>query len=86
MNYLPDRRAFAATVARQRARLAQTRVKLYPGIGASSEKLSAVTVAQQIIETRQQATGGFVIFEYNEREARYLLPELAKGLTRPEQR
>jgi uncharacterized lipoprotein YddW (UPF0748 family) len=81
MDYTSDSTAFAESVRRQIHQVGG-RVPVRPGIGASSESLPVDRVIVQILETRKQKTGGFILFNYD----RYLLEILsllARGLTAP---
>ena len=59
------------------------RIPCYPGIGesASSSRLGADGVIEQIQITRRHNTRGFVIFNYGALEADELLPMLGLGIT-----
>ncbi len=82
MNYHGDAQAQKSDVLRQLAWLRGTGVEVYPGIGVSTAKLDAIEVIRQINVTRAAATGGFVLFELNRREAQDVLPALAPALGR----
>ena len=66
MDYTDSHYYFALIVAQQ---LDQVKglVPVYPGIGVSSSsgRLGVDGVIVQILETRNQHTGGFVLFSYN---------------------
>ncbi|MCJ7587585.1 MAG: family 10 glycosylhydrolase [Candidatus Aminicenantes bacterium] len=81
MDYTPDSSAFAETVRRQ-LRQVGGRLPVRPGIGVSSEGLPLDQVIVQVLETRKQKTGGFILFDYD-RYLREMLPLLARGLTAP---
>jgi uncharacterized lipoprotein YddW (UPF0748 family) len=83
MNYHGGAQAQQSDVQRQVAWLKGTGVEVYPGIGVSTAKLDAIEVIRQINVTRAAATGGFVLFELNRREAQDVLPALAPALGRP---
>jgi uncharacterized lipoprotein YddW (UPF0748 family) len=82
MDYTENDTQFDVWVAGQRE--GAGKVPVYPGIGASSSwsMLSPDRVIGQIEITRRHRTGGFVIFNYGERESRELLPALSLGTTR----
>lgn len=81
MDYTPSHRQFENMVARQVEWAGRTPV--YPGIGesASSSRLGADGVIEQIQISRRYKTGGFVIFNYGVPEAKELLPLLGLGIT-----
>ncbi len=81
MNYVVSAQAQAALIQKQLQALGTSCARLYPGIGVSSRQLDSIAVVQQIQASRQAGLSGFVLFEYNEREARTVLPDLAKGIT-----
>jgi uncharacterized lipoprotein YddW (UPF0748 family) len=84
MDYTSSARQFENMVARQIGWAGRT--PCYPGIGesASSSRLGADAVIEQILITRRHRTGGFVIFNYGVAEAQELLPRLGLGITRPD--
>ncbi|NOY80863.1 MAG: family 10 glycosylhydrolase [Kiritimatiellaeota bacterium] len=82
MDYIPDDRAFERTVIRQLGWVRPTGVPLYPGIGLSTARFGATGLISQILITRRQRTGGFLVFEYNKTEATSIFPALGRGLTR----
>lgn len=86
MNYHEDAEAQRSDVVRQLAWLRGTGTELYPGIGVSTARMDPIEVIRQINVTRSGATGGFVIFELNRREAQDILPALAPALGRPSAR
>jgi len=67
----------------QHLAIANGRIPVYPGIGASSPGLRPEQVALQIKAARDLGAPGFMIFQYDLASALSLLPELAKGPTRP---
>ena len=81
MDYTTSHRRFDNMVAQQ-IRWAGG-VPCYPGIGesASSSRLGADGVIEQVQIARRLGTGGFVIFNYGAMEARELLPMLGLGIT-----
>ena len=81
MDYSSSHRRFANMVTQQVQWAG--RVPCYPGIGesASSSRLGADGVIEQIQIARGLNTGGFVIFNYGAAEARELLPMLGLGIT-----
>jgi uncharacterized lipoprotein YddW (UPF0748 family) len=81
MDYTASHRQFENMVARQIEWAGRT--PCYPGIGesASSSRLGADGVIEQIQITRSYGTGGFVIFNYGVTEAGELLPLLGLGIT-----
>ncbi len=83
MDYTPSSLQFENMVARQVEWAG--RVPVYPGIGASASRsrLEADGVIEQIEIARGHKTGGFVIFNYGEREAKELAPLLGLGVTAP---
>lgn len=83
MDYRADTAGFGELVRRQQAALADTRAKVYPGIGVRKLRLSAADTAAQILATRNAGTGGFTVFEFNADEAKAIFPDLARGVTRP---
>jgi uncharacterized lipoprotein YddW (UPF0748 family) len=80
MNYHGGAEAQKSDVLRQLAWLRGTGVEVYPGIGVSTAKLDPIEVIRQINVSRAAATGGFVLFELNRREAQDVLPALAPAL------
>ncbi len=83
MDYIASDFQFGRTVRRQLAWVRGFGTPLYPGIGLSTARFGAPGLISQILITRKQRTGGFMVFEYNRREATDILPKLALGLTRP---
>lgn len=85
MDYVDSPKTFESLVDRQKSMVGN--VRLYPGIGLSSDgaKLDTRTLrtAEQIVALRRQGVGGFVIFNFD-RHAKETLDCLARGLTRPE--
>ncbi len=84
MDYTPNLNTFTSWVISQLTFVAG-RKPLYPGIAvnASAFQLSPDQVIAQIRVTRDNHTGGFVLFNYVGPVAEYHLPILAKGLTEP---
>jgi len=85
MDYTNDFDHFTDIVGEQLG-YAQGRLPIYPGIGASasSSSLGADGVIVQINTTRQLATGGFIIFNYDGNLAESVLPALGRGTTADE--
>lgn len=81
MDYTAINQHFENMVSQQVAWAGRT--PCYPGIGvsASSSRFGADRAIEQINLTRRHKTGGFVIFNYAERESRELLPQLGLGIT-----
>lgn len=84
MDYVDSPETFAALVERQKALVGN--VRLYPGIGLSSDGANLDTrtrrTAEQIVALRKRGVGGFVIFNFDA-HAKETLDCLARGLTRP---
>lgn len=82
MDYTPDNARFESMVAQQVGWAG--RVPCYPGIGvsASRSRFGAARAIEQIRIADRYRTGGFVIFNYGQNEARELLPKLGLGITR----
>ncbi len=81
MDYSDSDRRFENLVKRQKEWASG--VPYYPGIGLSTSGFGADRVIGQILITRKYRTGGFVIFNYGEREASGVLPLLGMGVTAP---
>ncbi|HQB17623.1 MAG TPA: family 10 glycosylhydrolase [Verrucomicrobiota bacterium] len=81
MNYTPINSHFENLISQQKQWVGRT--PCYPGIGFSawSPPAGVDRVIEQINLTRQYQTGGFIIFNYAERESRDLLPKLGWGIT-----
>jgi uncharacterized lipoprotein YddW (UPF0748 family) len=81
MDYTPSNRSFENMITQQVEWAGRT--PCYPGIGASasSSRLGADRVIEQINLTRQHNTRGFVIFNYGVSECNDLLPLLGLGVT-----
>lgn len=79
MNYTTSNVQFENSVRNQRSWSGT--VPYYPGIGAWV--MTPDRVIGQIDITRRCRTGGFVVFNYDSRAAREILPMLGKGITRP---
>lgn len=77
MNYRPTSALFASDLQRQRQQLGGAG-RIVPGIGVSSQRLSAQELARQIAVARQAQTPGFILFELGPREVLDLLPKLAR--------
>ena len=84
MNYTSSLNDFRNRVANQLTYVAGTK-PLYPGIGVNSSNsdLSPDQVIAQIRVTRENNTGGFVLFNFVTPIAETHLPILGKGLTEP---
>ena len=82
MDYTDSPGQFATLLAEQLT-LVDGRVPVYPGIGASSPGLPVDQVIVQVLETRNQATGGFTVFALDVSTATDILPWLGRGLTYP---
>ncbi len=81
MNYATDPAYFERLLTNQ-LRLAEGKIPVFPGIGASATKppLTAAQVAQQARRARTLGAAGFTLFEFNAKTAEQLLPELKKEL------
>jgi len=75
MNYRPSSALFAGDLQRQSQQLGGVN-RLVPGIGASSQRLSAEELARQIAVARQAQAPGFILFELGPREVLDVLPRL----------
>jgi uncharacterized lipoprotein YddW (UPF0748 family) len=84
MDYTPSNRRFEGMVSRQVEWAGK--VPCYPGIGvsASSSRFGAPRAIEQIRIAEKYNTGGFIIFNYGVKESSVLLPQLGRGITRPE--
>ena len=83
MDYTEYADHLEAMVTRQ-LRFVDSRVPLYPGIGATSpERLTPLAVADQIETARKCGAKGFVLFNYDAGVAKDILPMLSLGATRP---
>jgi len=84
MDYTPGNRRFEGMVSRQVEWAGK--VPCYPGIGvsASSSRFGAPRAIEQIRIAEKYNTGGFIIFNYGVKESSVLLPQLGRGITRPE--
>jgi hypothetical protein len=84
MDYTPSNRRFEGMVSRQVEWAGK--VPCYPGIGvsASSSRFGAPRAIEQIRIAEKHSTGGFIIFNYGAKESSVLLPQLGRGITRPE--
>ncbi len=82
MNYGESPVLFESQVRRQRVWAGTTPV--YPGIGLSTWRdcEDIQRLVEHIDITRQLKTGGFMIFQYGEWEARWVVPLCGLGLTR----
>jgi uncharacterized lipoprotein YddW (UPF0748 family) len=80
MDYEVDPGRFAALVTRQ-VRAVAGRLPLYPGIGAF-RLADAAGVLSQVAATRALGADGFVLFAYDARLAREVMPLLHLGMTR----
>ena len=84
MDYIESLRTFGGTVARQKELVGK--VRLYPGIGLSSDGADRASrtrrTAEQIQKVRDLNLGGFVIFNFDN-WAKETLDCLSRGLTRP---
>ncbi len=82
MDYEDSPALFRNMVARQKS--ACGRARLYPGIGLSvwrGDTRQAVTLAKQIIATRELGLGGFTVFNFD-RRAEKVVPLVHLGVTR----
>jgi len=82
MDYTPRSGQFDSFVTQQ---LPWTgKVPCYPGIGLSTwpDKTDICKLIEQIKITRRHRTGGFTIFNYGSIEARHIVPQCGKGITR----
>ncbi|MGB9595564.1 MAG: hypothetical protein ACPL7B_04710, partial [Candidatus Poribacteria bacterium] len=61
--------------------IANDKIPLYPGIGASAPGLPPDQVAMQAHIARSLGVKGFIIFNYDLTVAEKVLPALFKGLT-----
>ena len=84
MDYVNSLRIFGATVARQKKLVGK--VRLYPGLGLSSDGIDRASrtprIAGQIQKVRELGLDGFVIFNFD-KWALETLDCLSRGLTRP---
>jgi len=82
MDYTPSSRQFDAFVTQQLPWAGK--VPCYPGIGLSiwPDKTDICKLIEQIKITRRHRTGGFTIFNYGPAEARHIVPQCGKGITR----
>ncbi len=81
MDYTASNDHFRNLVTSQ-MKIANKRIPLYPGIGASAPGLPAEQVAMQAHIARKLGVDGFIIFNYDLSVAREILPALFKGLTK----
>ncbi|NMA41832.1 MAG: family 10 glycosylhydrolase [Oligosphaeraceae bacterium] len=75
MNYRASATLFANDLRRQKQQLGGLEAVL-PGIGVSSENMSAQELIRQVQACRQAGAVGFILFEYTPRLAFDLLPQL----------
>ncbi|NLZ59384.1 MAG: family 10 glycosylhydrolase [Lentisphaerae bacterium] len=75
MNYRSSSALFANDLSRQKQQLGGLE-SILPGIGVSSENMSAQELMRQIQACRQAAAPGFILFEFTPRLAYDLLPQL----------
>ena len=82
MNYTENSVRFENMIKSQRSWAGS--VPLYPGIGLSTWPAGdrICTLIDQVNVTRRLGCGGFTVFEYNEAEAREIVPLCGMGLTR----
>ena len=80
MDYTDNNDRFTNMVTNQ-IKVANNRIPLYPGIGASAPGLSPDQVAMQAHIARTLGVSGFIIFNYDLTVATNVLPALFKGLT-----
>jgi len=80
MNYTDNDDHFVNLVKNQ-IQIVNDRIPLYPGVGASAPGLEAEQVARQIHLARKLGADGFIIFNYDLRLAKEILPALRKGIT-----
>ncbi|MEW6365874.1 MAG: family 10 glycosylhydrolase [Acidobacteriota bacterium] len=82
MDYTPEADEFSELLSKQ-MRFVNGAIPVYPGIGACAPHLTADQVIVQILETRQQGTGGFTVFNYDSYLSGEILDLLACGATHP---
>lgn len=81
MDYTDNRWKFETLVRRQQH--VSGKIPIYPGIGVSCWKShDSFRVVDMIEITRKLKTGGFMIFQYDNKTAEELVPLCGKGLTR----
>jgi len=85
MDTTRDHDEFRQRVSEQMA-YAAGRIPIHPGIGVRNDRtqLSSDEVLTQIGITREQGTGGYILFQLDIDLERDILPTLALGATRPE--
>jgi uncharacterized lipoprotein YddW (UPF0748 family) len=81
MDYTASTREFRTRLGVQRTAV-DGRIPLYPGIGVSAPGLDVAQVIGQVRAAREAGLGGFILFNYDARTAREILPAMALGLTR----
>jgi len=81
MDYTPSNAYFTNLLRNQQWLTGH--VPFYPGIGASATNPALGTdgVIEQILSTRSEGTGGFIIFNLNQSVMRELLPHLGQGIS-----
>lgn len=82
MNYTKSVEGFKNAARRQIKIGRKFGVKVYPGIGLTTNRLDTVGTIRQIEAARESGAEGFVIFEYNHNTAHQILPELSRGITK----
>ena len=82
MNYTSSLNKFRNLVTTQQGYMGGRKV-LFPGIGVASSSIPPDQVIAQIRVTRENNTGGFVLFNFVPPVAETTLPILARGLTKP---
>ncbi len=83
MDYSENLDQFSRLVKDQIA-LPYSRKRIYPGIGvtATESHLDKFEVIKQIKTTRENATGGFILFSLNRELEKEILPALRRGITK----
>lgn len=84
MSTTPDYDRFRELITTQLS-LSAGRVPTYPGIGVSNDATHLMPDAAiaQVLITRQEGTGGFIMFQYDEDFGEFTLPALGLGATLP---
>jgi hypothetical protein len=86
MDYTPSTAFFRSTYLDQMKAIANTKVKLYPGIGLScwrNDGKDAMRMAKHIQVLRKDGAEGFTVFNFDAR-AEKAFPILSTGPTRSE--
>ncbi len=83
MDYSNDMNKFSRLVKDQVA-LPHSKGRIFPGIGvtAMESHLDEFEVIKQIKETRENGTGGFVLFSLNRELEKEILPAIRRGITK----